>query len=328
MLHYASYEKKRCKVCSYSLQKWGKNKCGSQRYKCPHCDKSNTRKRPELSSSNRRKLFSSWLLGKQSLTQIALIYGITRQTLHKWFIPFWLDEPIPKRTSATNIVLIIDGKSVERNACVLIACIFGRVVSWQFTQRETAESWYHFLSVIRLFPFAIVSDGQRGMLKAIKQRFPGVVIQRCQFHVIQYCLTKLTKKPETRAAQELRLIVLQIARVKTKDHFGLWLTNYIYWRKTYDSFLKERTHQEQNLTPTGKNKWHYTHGKLHAAHSHLKNALPNLFQYLRYPQIPNTTNYVEGAINSPMREKLRFHRGLNLNRRRILIAYFLRSKQL
>ena len=327
MLNYGSYEKKRCKKCSYSLQKWGKNKSGSQRYKCVHCSSGDTRKRPELSKVNHRRMFSGWLLKKQSLTEIAKKYGVSTKTITRWFTPFWSKEPLPKLVHVRNQVLIIDGKYIKRNACVLVACTSGEVVSWHFTQRETMGSWYTFLSGIRHIPLAIVCDGQKGMIKAIKLRFPGVIIQRCQFHVIQYCLSKLTKKPESIASQELKLLVPQIVMVKTKEQFGLWLGDYITWRKTYNNFLKEKTYQEDNLTPTGRRKWHYTHGRLHAAHSHLKNSIPNLFKYLLYPQIPNTTNFVEGAINASIQEKLRLHRGLKLPKQRVLIAYFLRSRQ-
>ena len=174
---------------------------------------------------------------------------------------------------------------------------------------------------------AIVCDGQRGMLKAIKERFPQVIIQRCQFHVIQYCLGRLTKNPESLAAWELRQLVLDISKVKTKSDLNRWLFRYKDWYQTHHRFLKEKTYQSNELTPTGRRRWHYTHGRLHAAHSHLKNSMPNIFMYIKYPRIPNTTNFVEGAINSPMQEKLRLHRGLTLSQRRVLIAHYLNSKQ-
>jgi len=309
------------------MQRWGFDARNKPRFRCRYCKHSTTWKRPDVTKKHLQKLFVTWLLGKQELAFYCKKYGVTRQTLYNWLQPFWLQEPTPVRTSFRNEVLIIDGKYVERNASVLVACTTRKVVSWQFTQRENNATWLAFLSTLRHIPLAIVCDGQRGMLRAIAERYPRVIIQRCQFHVIHYCLLKLTKKPETKAAQELRCIIIKISQIKTKRQFSYWLGDYISWRKTYDLFLKERTYQTDNLTPTGRPKWHYTHGRLHAAHSHLKNALPNLFQYLRYPQIPNTTNFVEGAINSQMQEKLRFHRGLNLTKRRILIAYFLASKQ-
>jgi len=48
------------------------------------------------------------------------------------------------------------------------------------------------------------------MIKAIKQLFPRVIIQRCQFHVIKYCLIKLTKNPESIQEQILKLLIREI----------------------------------------------------------------------------------------------------------------------
>lgn len=309
------------------MQKWGKNRNGSQRYFCENCESSETRKRPEIAAINHGKLFVTWLLGKLSLAEIAAIYSVTTRTLHNWFAPFWSTEPTPKQSNIAGIVVTIDAKYIDRNGCVLIAAANKKVASWHFSQRESYSSWITFLGFFVQIPFAIVCDGQRGMLKAIKERFPGVIIQRCQFHVMQYCTTKLTKNPESEAAQAFRKLVLRISGIKTKNQLRAWLTDYKYWYLTHKEFLKEKTYQPHNQTPTGRPTWHYTHGRLHAAHSHLKNALPNLFTYIQHPEIPNTTNFVEGAINAPMQERLRFHRGLSLEKRRILIAYFLASKQ-
>lgn len=309
------------------MQKWGKNRNGSTRFRCKFCRVSKTRKRSDLSEKYKQGLFQKWLLGKLSLSEIAEKYNVTRQTLHSWFASFWNLEPTPKQTNTANKILVIDGKYVEQNACVLLAACNKKVVSWHFTQRENYSSWFTFLSSFKQIPFAIVCDGQKGMIKAIKQRFPGVIIQRCQFHVIQYCTIKLTKNPESEEAQELRELVLQISKIKTKEQLKNWLADYKYWYLANQNFIKEKTYQTENLTPTGRQKWHYTHGRLHAAHSHLKNSFPHLFRYLQHPKIPNTTNFVEGGINSLMQEKLRFHRGLSLPKRRILIAHFLSSKQ-
>lgn len=309
------------------MQKWEKDGRGMPRFRCKTCGVSRIRKRSDLSQKYKQQLFEKWLLGKDSLKEIAQQYTTTRQSLHTWFKPFWQLEPQPKHIDFRGSVLIIDGKYAEKNAAVLIATTRKSVISWQFTQRENNTSWSTFLGSLKQIPFAVCCDGQRGMLKAIKQRYPGIVVQRCQFHVMKYCLSKLTKNPESRAAVELSVLVLQIARIKTRHQLKYWFSDYRNWFQNHTYFLKEKTCQLQNLTPTGRPKWHYTHGRLHAAHSHLKNAIPNLFHYLKYPQIPNTTNFVEGAINAPMQEKLRFHRGLKLDKRRILIAHFLASKQ-
>jgi hypothetical protein len=309
------------------MQKWGNDARGNPRFRCKNCEISSLRKRRDLSQKYRKHLFQRWLLGKLSLSDFAKEYKVTRQTLHAWFTPLWREEPTPQAINISNQVLIIDGKYLERYATVLIASTTKSVVSWQFTQRENASSWMMFLLSLKHIPFAIVCDGQRGMLKAIKQRFPGIIVQRCQFHVMQYCLAKLTKNPESNASIELKELVLKISSIKTKEQFAYWITNYKCWYQAHHNFMKEKTYQDYNLTPTGRKSWHYTHGKLHAAHSHLKNAIPNLFKYLTHPTIPNTSNFIEGAINSQLQEKLRFHRGLKLTKRRALIAHFLASKQ-
>jgi len=187
----------------------------------------------------------------QSLSEIAENYKVTRQTLHAWFAPFWNQEPTPKQVGVANKVLIIDGKYVERNACVLLAACNKKIASWYFSQRENYSSWRTFFDSFKQIPFAIVCDGQRGMLKAIKERFPGIIVQRCQFHVVQYCTNKLTKNPETIAAQNFRLLVLEISKIKTEEQLRIWLTEYRCWYKNNKEFLKEKTYQPNNLTPTG-----------------------------------------------------------------------------
>lgn len=251
---------------------------------------------------------------------------MTRQTLHNWFVPFRQAEVIPKKLCVENAVLILDGYYVTRFASVLIAQTKTQVVTWHFTQAETSYTWSELLGKVPHIPFAVVCDGQKGILKALKTYWPGVVIQRCQFHVIHYCCLLLTKHPETIAAQEFRFLVLKISHIKAKEHCGEWLMRYKAWYHTYHEFLQTRTYQD-NTTPTGRRKWHYTHGHLHAAHSHLKNALPNLFKYLLYPQIPNTSNHIEGGTNAKLQEYLHLHRGLTLFQQRQLIALLLRQKQ-
>ncbi len=39
-----------------------------------------------------------------------------------------------------------------------------------------------------------------------------------------------------------------------------------------------------------------------------------LFQYIKYPNIPNTTNQLEGGINSQIQHLIVNHRGLDLGK--------------
>jgi len=253
-------------------------------------------------------------LGNKSKKELVKEYKISRRTLNNWFKPFWKKPINPDIKNITGKILIIDGKFISRNIVCLIGIVNKKVVNWKF-----------FLLNLDV-PFAIVCDGQRGMLKAIKQLFPRVIIQRCQFHVIKYCLAKLTRNPESIAGQILRLLVLNISKVKNKNNLDNWLKEFTHWYFKYKDFLNEKTYFYL-LTSTSRRRWSYTHKNLHASFSHLKNALPYLFQYINHPTIPNTTNQIEGGLNSLLQEKLRNHRGLKLKKRIFLASYFLSSKQ-
>lgn len=98
------YEKKWCKKCGSKLQKWGKNKSGSVRFRCSKCKLIQTRKRTDISGINHRKIFVRWLLGKLELSWYATKYSVSRQTLCNWFAPFWLEEPQPKEADIRDAV--------------------------------------------------------------------------------------------------------------------------------------------------------------------------------------------------------------------------------
>lgn len=310
------------------MQKWGTHPSGTQRYRCLKCHDNGVRKRDDLIQKYRRILYQKWLLSKFTLSDFGNSYKVDRRTLDRWFKPFRDQDLLANEVNCRGKVVVIDGYYLQYGATVLVAQMTeNTVIGWSFTYAENYTTWLGFFYTIKSFPLAIVCDGQKGMLKAIKLRWPGIVIQRCQFHVIHQVNILLTKHPETMAATQFKDLVNEITDVKTRDDLGSWLIQYRSWYRQYQLFFKERTYQEYT-TSTGRRKWHYTHGHLHAANSHLKNALPNLFQYLRYPEIPNTSNRIEGGINALIQRRIDSHRGTTLFQRRQIIAGLLRQKQL
>ena len=291
---------------------------------CGTCD---TRKRADISQLNHHKLYEEWLNSKFTLSDFATKYGVDRKTIDRWFSPFRTAEITGVPVSVADTVLIIDGYNLEHGATVLIAQLpTNQTVRWLFTYAENYETWLELFNAIRDTPFAVICDGQKGMIKALRARWPRVIIQRCQFHIIHQVNSLLTKHPELRAAQQFKQLVGTIVLVKTRDDLKQWLTDYRSWHESFGSFLRERTYQEA-LSPTGRKKWSYTHGRLHAAHSQLKNALPSLFRYIQYPALSNTSNRIEGGINAQIQRKIDDHRGTTLFQRRQIIAALLKQKQ-
>ncbi len=94
----------------------------------------------------------------------------------------------------------------------------------------------------------------------------------------------------------------------------------VQWYNKWESFLNERT---TNLE-TGKS--FYTHKRLRSAYRSLKTNLDNLFVWYDNFElnIPNTTNAIDGHF-SDLKNKLRNHNGLSLQRKKKFIDEFLKA---
>lgn len=306
------------------MQRWGKTAAGAVRWYCRLCAHTHTRLRRDITTNSRRDLFVRWITGTRSLCEIACSYGISIQSLSSWFRPFWSFLPQPFLPAVSLELLILDGLYLEsRNHCVLIGKTKTAVVHWFFAEGETYGSWRLFCRSIPA-PRVVVCDGQRGMRAAISDVWPTTRIQRCVVHVFQLATARLTQRPKTKAGQVLRALVYQLLKVRTRRQKRRWIRAYSRWRKRYERFLKERTIGEQ---PGRKRTWWYTHKKMRSVRTLLDHALADVFTYIGHPEIPRTTNHVEGGINSRLAELIYRHRGLSLKKKEVLVATFLSRKQ-
>lgn len=308
------------------MQRWGKTTVGSTRWRCVKCKTSRVRYRTDNEKRKRKKLFINWLIGNSSQKEIAIKERIDLRTLQRWFEPFWENPPKPKTVfPLEGQTLIIDGIYLhKRTHAVLIGRTKEKIVFWLFAERENFFSWLLFFSSIQEFP-AVTCDGQKGMILALETKWKNVVIQRCIFHLIRLSLSKLTMHPKTIAGQKLRLIIKSLSGIHTKRQKRRWLRKYYHWEKQYSLFIKEKTRGEKLLN--GKQRWWYTHRNVRTVKTMIKRALPNLFSYIGYPNIPRSTNHVEGGINARLKELLHRHRGLSVKKKQILAAVFLSKKQ-
>ena len=247
------------------------------------------------------------------------------RTLNRWFSIFWNNIPFPIiPDNLDNEILVIDAVSVSpRKVVALIGRTKKHVVNWTFAKSESSTSWSTFLNPIPK-PFAIVCDGQKGMLSAIRGRFPNSKIQRCVVHIARQVRIKLTRHPKTEAGKEIKVLIRSLMFVRTKRQKRRWIRRWRKWCHKHHKFLSEKSYGENQF---GKTKWWYTHKKLRSVRTLIKNSLPDLFTYVRYPYVPRTTNHVEGGINSRIKELFRRHRGLSIHRKVTLISWFLSSKQ-
>lgn len=157
---------------------------------------------------------------------------------------------------------------------------------------------------------AIVLDGRPG----VRNLFNDVPVQMCHFHQKQIIQRYLTLHPKLEASIELKAITDTL----TSTTEEIFTTEFLSWCDRWDSFLKERT-----VNPITK-RWSYTHKRVRSARRSLKNNLPFLFTYQKYPElnIPNTTNALEGNF-SWLKQDVNIHRGMTRQLRDKIIEHIL-----
>jgi len=307
------------------MSKWGRTAAGSVRWFCQVCKVSRTRTRRDNRERTRLSLFVRWLTSKASLADIAKQNAVSPRTLLRWFEPLWRHAPVPRIRTPVR-VLVLDATSVVPRECtLLIAGNNDRLepVSWMPVVRECHESWSTFLLELArasVEPSVVVCDGQRGLLKAIREVWPRANIQRCLVHVIRQASGWLTQNPKTRAGLELFILVRHLSQIRTKRQKRKWIRSFKYWYRKHDRFLKERTYAVSG-------RWWYTHRKLRGTRSLLRNAVPDLFRFVTDPSIPKTSNHVEGGINSRLKELFRCHRGFSPTKKLALASWYLALRQ-
>ena len=296
-----------CPVCGKKCVKSGKTKAGSQRWFCKECKTSLTHKID--SSSKELQIFLDWLFGKESQSTMP---GEGR-TFRRKTSKFWDIWPMPPKIEEARDVLFLDGIYLGRKACVLICCDEKHVLGWYLCRYEHAGAWIALMKRIAE-PKMVVSDGGTGFAKALKKVWPKAKHQRCIFHVFCQVKRYTTSRPNTMAGIELYSISKDLLTIKNKQEAKLWTNRFIKWIKKYQEFLSEMTIDERgNKRPTHER-------LLKAERSLLKLIKENtIFTYLDEElnaefSAPATNNRIEGGINSRLREMLRNHRGLSIER--------------
>lgn len=158
---------------------------------------------------------------------------------------------------------------------------------------------------------SIICDGRKGLF----QLFPDIPVQMCQFHQVAIIRRYLTKKPKLQASKELWALVSLLTKTD-KESF----TGGLYdWYSKWDNFLHEK-----RVDVNGKKR--YVHKKLRSAYRSLKNNLPWLFTWYDHMplKMPNTTNALDGQF-SDLKNKLRNHNGLSMQRKKRFIDEFFKA---
>lgn len=296
----------RCPNCGFLGQKYGKTRCGSQRWYCTQCKFTFTKHYDKTTESF--QLFVKWLLGKDAQKSMPGQGRSFRRHTSK----FWEYWPLPPKVEIPSDVIYVDGIYLARKACILIACNNTHVIGWYLCRYENARAWEALLNRIAA-PTVVLTDGGTGFHKAVKKAWPKAKLQRCVFHAFQQVKRYTTARPKTIAGIELYGIAKELFNIKTQKEARSWVQTISAWRIRHRTFLAETT-IDDNGTIRSK------HERLLKAENSLNKLVRNgnLFTYLNTTfnfKCPTTNNRIEGGVNAQLRAMLRNHRGMSIEKR-------------
>ncbi|WP_082123928.1 IS1249 family transposase [Arthrobacter sp. YC-RL1] len=318
-----------CSICHFPLKKNGTTSKGTQRWRCTSCGASSTLTRADTTARNQLTAFVGWILSKQTQAEYATSSARTFRRHTAWC---WNVHPTLPHTGEVFDEIQVDGIYLRKGWCALIAIANGKVIGCQWCDQEKSVAWLELLRPLAE-PKVVVTDGGSGLLKALKELWPQVKVQRCLVHIQRNVRTQLTLKPKTTAGKALRALSLRLTRIKTRDEATAWIALFAAWHTEFQHYLNEKTYAKDftGTRPKGIRStrvWWYTHDRLRKAYSSMNTALKrgHLFTYLREDLhalgINATTNMIEGAINSGIRTMIFHHRGMPTEHRRAAVEWF------
>jgi hypothetical protein len=211
-----------------------------------------------------KKLFQEYVFGKQTLKQLADKYGKSPKTIKNYLDQYHEVRPI---LVAGPIVIGMDCTFFGRGYGIIVArCpALKQNLYWKEITTENKQVYEEARRELEAVGFniqAVVIDAKHG----VREVFPDLVVQICQYHQQQIVGRYLTTKPKTEAGLELKLLSNSLTKID-EEVFTELLTN---WREKWSGFLKERTYKPDGIH------WWYTHRRIRTAYRSLMTNLPYL----------------------------------------------------
>jgi hypothetical protein len=258
-----------------------------------------------------------------------MLYAKSRWTFQRRTAWCWNITPIPKVPKSIN-VLVVDGTYIKKGPCCIIAKADGYIVGYVWCKHECIEAYVELFSKLPR-PTALVTDGFIGCVTAAEIVYgEGINIQRCVFHVKKFAIPLLRACTSHKAGKELLDIVHDITKVTTPNDFLIWMGNFNIWRDKWDDILSKPVKMRDYTTGREYISQKNLLEKIRKARRHILNALENMnmFSYVFYEGVPNTSNHVEGGTNSRLKTLIRCHPGLSLEKRKRVFEWRLWQKSI
>jgi len=222
----------------------------------------------------------------------------------KRIISYWLNkEPVFETNLSSIKYLVCDGTYFHKDGCLitLFDPFRQQIVQNHYCHKEGYRSiigWLRVLKTKGLNPLYISMDGEQGIMRAFKETWPNIKVQRCLFHIQHEGCRWLRSYPKTIAAKELKSILLSLPSIKSVKEQKLFIYCFKTWKRQFKSYI-------ETLPMNIKSNF-----DLKRTVTLIERALPDMFHYIYDPSVRSTTNILE-ALHSRIKKAYRQHCGLS-----------------
>ena len=328
----------RCLHCDVVMHIASAKTAKSIRYRCPECHRyAPKRKRPDVTIKARFRQFCRYALLGRTIKDIATGCGVDRRTVTRWFAPFYflIFDPIVDEYRVYD-QLFVFGTYFE-GQCLLVVSDGKYVVNWLWCQAETKAAYLRLFTPLQA-PQIVVTDGQRGVLAAIKQAWPTSAVQRCRVHVYRNVIGYVTMRPKLVQTNALKRLAEQLLKVTNAEQAAEWMVKLDTFGRVYEHWLNEKTFLGEvpaELVPIfarGNKRFWYTHHAARRAYRLLLQLAQqgNLFVFVDPPggvvdrdALRADTNSLEGGVNKELKRLVGSHQGVGGAHLRALVDMWL-----
>lgn len=210
--------------------------------------------------------------------------------------------------------LAFDGTYFHKNGCliVLFDIITKKYIYYEYVRKENYLSVLAMCQTLKangLNSHSITVDGHPQVIRAFKEIWPDILIQRCLFHIRLQGQMWLRKYPRTEAGKALRKVLSELMNVKNNDSQNVWINKYFDWHEKY--YKEILSLAKTSIAATD----------LRRTMSLINNALPDMFHFIKDQKIASTTNLLESYF-SRLKHNYRSHRGLKEQNKIAYLKWF------
>lgn len=247
-----------------------------------------------------------------SFRQLSVQTGHSISTIRR-VIEYWLSRPPGdiKDLSAYRY-LIFDGTIFKQRRGIFTAMDAERfsILYGEPDVSERPSDLQRFCTLLvqhNLLPKSATVDGNLNLIRVLRMLWPEIIIQRCLVHIQRQGLSWCRRFPKRTDAKRLRKLFLQVMSIDSKTDRDRFLAQVYDWEYRYG----------HRIASSPEKGWVFS--DLKRARSMLLTALPDMFHYLEDPNIPKSTNALEGYF-ARLKQKYLQHRGISKQHR---YAYFI-----